>query len=58
VVVLHVHFILVDVAGPSVHGGRGTRYGDKDKVYMEYDHLTHNDAQIVKKLLAEKWGDG
>jgi len=39
----------------SVHGGRGTRYVDKDKVYMEYDTLTHRDAQMVKKLLTEAW---
>lgn len=39
----------------SVHGGRGTEYVDKDKVYMHYDGLTHNDAQLVKKLLAESW---
>jgi len=39
----------------SVHGGRGTRYVDKDKVYMRYDSLTHRDAQMVKKLLAEVW---
>ena len=39
----------------SVHGGHGSRYVDKDKIYLEFDYLTHRDAQMVKKLLAEAW---
>jgi len=41
----------------SVHGGRGTRYVDKDKLFMEFEHLTHRDAKMLKKLLMESWGD-
>jgi len=39
----------------SIHGGRGTEYVDKDKIHLEYDHLTHQEAQMVKKLLADEW---
>jgi hypothetical protein len=38
----------------SVHGGRGTEYVDKDLIHIEFDHLTHREAQTTKKLLSPR----